>query len=177
MRKLLLILAFISIAGCRPLVVQNRDDSSVPVTLRVDDAAYWLEEWYRVTVLPSDQIEQALATREQEFAARQDARNRLRLALLLAEGPEAVRDQRRALGLLDGLDQAQVSGSARALAALLSQVVREQAAASGKITTLKQDLKQTGDRVNELERQLQELTNIEQSIQQREMPVEGKEKQ
>jgi hypothetical protein len=176
-RKLLLILIFVLIAGCRPLVVQNHDDGPVPVTLRVDDAAYWLEEWYRVTVLPGDQVEQTLATREQEYAAHQDARNRLRLALLLAEGPEAVRDQRRALGLLDGLDQTQVSGSARALAALLSQVVREQAATSGKITTLKQELKQAGDRVDELERQLQELTNIEQSIQQREMPVEGKEKQ
>jgi hypothetical protein len=163
--------------GCQPMLVQSHDDGPVPVTLRVDDAAYWLEEWYRVTVLSGDQIERTLVTLEQEFAARQDTRNRLRLALLLAEGPVAVRNQRRALSLLEGLDQERASGSARALAALLSQVVREQAAASDKITALKQNLKQTGDRVQELEQQLQELTDIEQSIQQREAPVQGKEKE
>ncbi len=175
-KRLILYICFL-VGGCQPMVVQNHDEGPVPVTLRVDDAAYWLEEWYRVTVLPVDQIEQALVTREQEFAERPDTRNRLRLALLLAEGPRTVRNQRRALSLLDGLDQEHASGSARALAALLSQVVREQAAADDRIYALKQDLKQTGDRVKELEQQLQELTNIEQSIQQREVPVEGKEKQ
>ena len=177
MRKYLIVITCFLVGGCQPMVVHNRDEGPVPVTLRVDDAAFWLEEWYRVTVLPGDQIEQTLVTREQEFAARQDTRNRLRLALLLAEGPQAVRNQRRALSLLEGLDQQHASGSARALAALLSQVVREQAAAGDKITALKQDLKQTGDRVKELEQQLQELTNIEQSIQQREAPVQGKEKE
>jgi G3E family GTPase len=59
---------------------------------------------------------------------------------------------------------------------LLSQVVREQAAASDKIAVQKQDLQQTRDRVKELEQQLQELTDIEQSIRQRETPVEQKEK-
>jgi hypothetical protein len=159
------------------MVVQSEGDGPMPVTLRVDDATYWLEEWYRVTVLPTDQIEQTLATWEQEFSAHQDTRNRLRLALMLAEGPQGVRDQQRALSLLDGLDQAHASGSARALAVLLSQVVREQATASAKMISLKQDLQQAGDRVKELEQQLQELTNIEQSIQQRETPAESKEKE
>jgi len=42
---------------------------------------------------------------------------------------------------------------------------------------LKRDLAQADGRVKELERQLQELTHIEQSIQQREIPVERKEKE
>lgn len=177
MRKLLFIITCSLVAGCQSWVVQSQNSGPVPVTLRVDDAAYWLEEWYRVTVLPNDQVAQTLVTREQEFAAHRDTRNRLRLALLLAEGPAVVRDQLRALSLLEGLDQKEASGSARALAALLAQVVREQTAAGDKITVLKQDSRQAGERVKALERQLQELTNIEQRIQQRETPVKGKEKE
>jgi len=50
---------------------------------------------------------------------------------------------------------------------LLEQVIGEQLWAGDKITELRDKLKQSDTRVEELERQLQELTNIEQSIQQR----------
>jgi len=176
-RKFLLSLAFIVTAGCQPMAVQHHNEGPVPVTLRVDDAAYWLEEWNRLMALPADQVDQALTNREQEFARSASTRNRLRLVLLLAEGPPAVRDERRALVLLAELDDGDASASARALAALLRQVVREQRAAGEKIATLKQAVSDSDERVKELERQLQELTDIEQSIQQRETPVERKEKE
>ena len=160
------------------MAVQRDRDGPVPVTLRVDDAAYWLEEWQRLMDLPPEQLDQAMKLREQEFKDNpRDVRNRLRLALLLVEGPVAVRDTRRAQSLLDGLDQAHISPSSRALAALLSQVVRERLAAGDKIATMKQGLSESEQRVKELERQLQELTDIEQSIQQRETPVERKERE
>ena len=69
------------------------------------------------------------------------------------------------------------SASALALAAMLEQVIGEQRWASERIQTLKADLKRREARVEELERQLQELTNIEQSIQQRETPGDRKEKE
>ncbi len=175
MHKLLFILTCAVVSACQPVTVQHHKEGPVPVTLRVDDAAYWLEEWYRVIGLPEDQLKQTLQTREQEFARYQDARTRLRLALPLAVGPAEVRDQARALTLLKGLNQARASESARALAALLTQVVSEQVDSSAKISKLKRDAVQADERVKELERQLQELTNIEQSIQQRETPVERKE--
>jgi len=99
--KLLLIIGLTLLGACRPVTVQHHKGGPVPVTLRVDDAAYWLEEWYRVVELPGDQLGQTLQTREQEFVRYQDARTRLRLALLLAEGPAEVRDQGRALTLLE----------------------------------------------------------------------------
>jgi hypothetical protein len=176
-RNSLLLLAFILVAGCQPLTMQRRDDGPVPVTLRVDDAAYWLEEWFRIVSLPADQVEQAVQLRQEEFARNPDARNRLRLVLLLAEGPPAVRDERRAQALLAQLDEAQTSPSAHALAELLRRMIREQLAARGKIATLEQGLSESEQRVKELERQLQELTDIEQSIQQRETPVQRKEKE
>jgi len=176
-RKILFLTVCFLVAACQPVTVQRHDDGPVPVTLRVDDAAYWLEEWYRVTSLQGDQLDQTLKTREQEFAEHRNPRTRLRLALLLGEGPPAVRDQLRALALLEKMDTANASASGRALAALLGQAIREQVVSGDKIKQLQQDLAQSAQRVEELERQLQELTNIEQSIQQRETPLEGKEKQ
>ncbi|MEA2081114.1 MAG: hypothetical protein U9P00_14945 [Pseudomonadota bacterium] len=142
----------------------------VPVSLRVDDAAYWLEEWYWVTGLPETQQREILANREREFQASATPRNRLRLALLLAEGSGSVRDQRRALELLEGMDTDQVSDSGKALSALLRQVIAEHDWFGDQITGLRNQLKESETRVEELERQLQALTAIEQNIQQREMP-------
>jgi hypothetical protein len=176
-RKSLLFMVIIMTAGCQPMAVERHDEGPMPVTLRVDDSAYWVEEWSRLMALPADRVDEALSVREQEFASNPDARSRLRLALLLAEGPPAVRHERRALTLLAGVeDDPHASASARALANLLTQIIREQLRSSDKINTLEQSLNESGVRVKELERQLQELTDIEQSIKQRETPVERKEK-
>jgi uncharacterized protein (DUF342 family) len=56
------------------------------------------------------------------------------------------------------------------LAALLKQVLDEQRWSIDKIAELNQKLKASRMRVEELELQLQELTTIEQHIQQRELP-------
>ena len=161
---LLVIMAIL--VGCQPVTVQ-RVEGPVPVTVRVDDAAYWLEEWHRAITLPEDQLKLARETREQEFARDATVRSGLRLALLLAEGPKAVRDQGRALALLESLDLENASDSARALAALLRQVIEEQQWSADRITELRTLGKESSTRIEELERQLQELTHIEQTIQQR----------
>ncbi|NIA01344.1 MAG: hypothetical protein GWP13_01020 [Planctomycetia bacterium] len=71
---------------------------------------------------------------------------------------------------MKGLDIDRADGSARALAALLRQNIEEQDWSGGKIAGLREKLKQSEARVEELERQLQELTTIEQNIQQRVTP-------
>ena len=166
MSKLLVLIGFILLAGCQPVTVQ-RTDGPVPLAVRVDDAAYWLEEWNRIRELPDDKLQHTLKSREREFANAPSPRSRLRLVLLLTEGPKLVRDQSRARSLLKGLDKASASDSANALAALLEQIIGEQLWAGDKITELRTKLKQADTRVEELERQLHELTDIEQSIQQR----------
>ncbi len=166
MSKLFIMLVFILVSGCQPMTVQ-RAEGPVPLAVRVDDAAYWLEEWNRIRDLSGDRLQRTLKTRERDYAKSPQPRSRLRLALLLAEGPKPVRDQSRALLLLKGLNADAASESARALAALLQQIIGEQLWAGEKITELRDKLKQADTRVEELERQLQELTNIEQSIQQR----------
>jgi len=77
--------------------------------------------------------------------------------------------------LLAELDATRASDSAKALAALLQQVIEEQNWSGDKMAELSQKLKDAQTRVEELERQLQELTTIEQNIQQRELPSGSKE--
>lgn len=175
--KYLLILSFVALTACQPMTVQHHEEGPLPVSVRVDDTAYWLEEWHQVSLLPEVQFKLALKNREQEFERKPDPRARLRLALLLATGPAPVRDQSRALALLKDMDEMGVSESARALTALLTQMIEEQLWSGDKITELKEKSSKADTRVEELEQQLQELTDIEQSIQQRETPVDRKEKQ
>ena len=167
MPRVLGFLLLVSLAACQPVTVQRSDEGGVPVTVRVDDAAYWLEEWYRLKDLPEAQLVEIVASRRQEFEQLPGPRNRLRLALLLAEGPAPVRDQAHAQRLLRGLDPAEASASAKALAALLDQVIAEQRWSVDKIAEQRAKIEQNAARIEELERQLQELTDIEQSIQQR----------
>jgi len=164
----LIFIAIILLSACQPVTVQH-GEGAVPISLRVDDAAYWLEEWRWVSSLPEVQQREILASREREFQQSATPRNRLRLALLLAEGPGSIRDQRRALELLEGMNTDQASDSGKALSALLQQVIAEHDWFNVKISRLRANLKESETRVEELERQLQELTTIEQNIQQREI--------
>lgn len=174
MRKLVCILAILGLSACQPLTVQ-RTDGAVPFAVRVDDEAYWLEEWYLVISLPEDQLVQALKAREDEFERSATPRTRLRLALLLAEGPQQVRNQERALELLMELDTDRASESTRALATLLKQVIDDQRRSNDKMAELSRKLHDSRTQIEELEQQLQELTTIEKNIQQRELPNSLKE--
>ncbi len=87
MRNLLWIVAIIGVAACQPITVKEVDCPLTTTTVRMDDAAYWLEEWQRTIALPEDRLVQTLNARELEFERSANPRTRLRLALLLAEGP------------------------------------------------------------------------------------------
>ena len=165
----LIFIVIILLSACQPVTVQ-RTEGVVPISLRVDDAAYWLEEWHWVSGLPESQQREIVANREREFQQSDSPRNRMRLALLLAQGPGSVRDQDRALELLLEMDMDAVSDSGKALSALLQQVIAEHDWFGDKMKHLRTELDESEARIAELERQLQELTTIEQNIQQREIP-------
>jgi len=169
-RKQLYLMLFLSflLHGCQPVTVQRSEGAlPLPVSMRVDSVAYWLEEWQRIVAQPEYQLRMALETREREFTAAANPRTRLRLALLLAAGPASIRDQPRALNLLKELDVAEADESEKALAGLLEQMIAEQQWSGDKIAEQRARLKETEDRISELERQLQELKDIEHTIQQR----------
>ena len=174
MHNLLWLVTIIGLSACQPVTVRH-EDCLVPVSESMNDEAYWLDEWHWVIALPEDQLVETFKTRELEFERSANPETRLRLALLLAEGPQPVRDQARALELLKELDAGQASASARALAALLQQVIEEQRWSINKMTELNKKLEASQTHAAELELQLQELTTIEQNIQQRELPNSQKE--
>ena len=169
MRNLLWIAAITALSACQQVPVQPVDCPML-VEVKMDDTARWLEEWHQDITLPEDQLLQTFKARELEFERSANPGSRLRLALLLAEGPQPVRDQARALELLAGLDAGQASDSERALAALLKQVIEEQKWLIDKVAETNRKWKDTQAHADELERQLQELTTIEQNIQQRKLP-------
>ncbi len=177
MHKFVLIALSFVLGACQAVTVQPDRDGPLPVSVRVDDVALWLEEWRQTTDLPKEQIKLALKSREADFERDADPRTRMRLALLLATGPASVRDQQRARVLVGYMDKTSAREATLALAALLQQVIEEQLWSAGKITALKRNLRHADARIAELEQQLQALTNIEQSIQQRETPVSRKEKE
>ena len=154
-KKLLLIVSCVFFAACQPMTVQRHEEGPLPVTVRVDDTAYWLEEWRQVSLMSDIQFKLALKNRQQEYKLKPDARTRLRLALLLATGPAPQRDQARALELLEGMGDEGVSDSALALAALVLQMIEDQLWSGGKITELKGELEDAEARIQELEQQLE----------------------
>jgi hypothetical protein len=173
MHKFAVLLCLASLLACQPVVHTRNGEpvtaSAGPRAIFVvgDDVGAWLAEWKHVVELPEDGVQKALKAREQVYERTADPRDGVRLALLLAQGPKPVRDQSRASKLLKELNMDKAGEGPRALAALLEQVIGEQHWAGDKITELRSKLKDSGTRIEELEQQLQEVTNIEQSIQQR----------
>jgi hypothetical protein len=167
------LLLFISLMlpGCSPITVDRNTESPVPVQLRVDDAAYWLEEWLRTLQLPPEQYQQVLDARSTDFANNPGPRSRLRLAMLLAVGKPSGLDREQALKLVRGMETETATKSAKALAALLEIVISQQLLVEktegSQQMDLKKELTAAKRRIQELERQLHDLTTIEQNIQDR----------
>jgi len=93
--------------------------------------------------------------------------------LLLAVGNEPVRDTRQARQLLEELDTPPESPRSQELVAILKQFLDEQEVAARKLKELSRQVSAQNMRIEELEEQQKALTTIEQSIQQREIPLEN----
>lgn len=177
---LVIMFALLVTTGCAPLTVARNTERPIPIQLRVDDAAYWLEEWYRTIRLPGDQYQAALEAREASFKSHPGPRSRLRLALLLADGKPSGLDLPRALKLVRGLEP-EAADSAKALALLLEKrlvsllSVKKPKPSKTSVKTkndkekaeLSKELQAAQLRIKELEQQLHDLTEIEQNIQER----------
>jgi len=135
---------------------------------------YWLAELHATRGMTADQQRQALQSLEQELHDNPSSSNRLRVALLLAAGSEEIRDQRRALTLVEEIDPVSYDAGDQEMIIVFRQFLTEQRQANRKIHILWKQLDDQGRRIEELEQQLQALMTIEQKIQQRESPAAGK---
>jgi hypothetical protein len=144
-----------------------------PVVTRGHSADDWLDELHATRTMTPQQLQQELGSRQHDFRYDPSESNRLRLVLLLAAGNEPVRDTRQARKLLEELDTLPDSPDGQELVAILKQFLDEQEAAARKLKKLSRQVARQNTRIKELEEQQKALTTIEQSIQQREIPVEN----
>ena len=158
------------LSGCAHWDLPPVTERSVSVSVASSD---WLEEARRVQLMPAALQPGEMRQRELAHQAEATAASGLRLALLLVLGSETVRDEPRALTLLDRLDPDSLDLSQAALADLLRQWVRERRRSLELLRAERKALAERDARIQELESQLEAVTSIEQSIRQRQKPLQG----
>ena len=141
-----------------------------PVVTRGYGTDYWLAGLHNTRAMTPDEIRQTVQAWEQELHDDPSAGNHIKLALLLTAGDASVRDPKRARELLDGLDPAPDNTGDQELVTILRQMIDEQSQANMAISSLKKQTRKQTLRIKELEQQQRALTDIEQNIQQREIP-------
>lgn len=165
-RFLILAVMAALLSGCSELQHYG-DGGFAPVIDSGRGVNRWLDELHATHAMSEEMLQQTLEYREQDFRDYPTTANRMRLALLLATGEEPVGDRKRARKLLNGIDAGAGSDSERELVAILQQFLEEQGQSSRKINILWKQVTEQNRRIEELEQQLQALTTIEQTIQQR----------
>ncbi len=143
------------------------DSGNVPVVSREYGIDYWLTELHKTRGMTPAELQQTFNIWELEFDSDPNAGNSIKLALLLTFSDAPVRDRKRARELLDGLGEIPMKTSHQELVVILQQVLDDQEQAHITISKLKKQAQKQSGRIQELELQLQALTDIEQNIQQR----------
>ncbi len=155
------------LGGCSQM--QTYTDHVLPPVFEGGQGANdWLGDLHNTHGLTNSELQDVLEDWDQAYRDNPVISNRLRLALLLAAGDEAVRDRGRARELLDGINTAPLDTGEQELVSLLQQFLTEHEEDTGKISVLSKQVRDQGRRIEELEQQQRDLTTIEQSIQQRE---------
>ena len=132
----------------------------------------WLADMRVLRARPAEELPAIRTAREKVFRTRPTLDHRMRLVLLLVIGDEPVRDEKRARRLLEKLNPLPANTSEQEFISLLRQFLTEQALSERKLSVLWKQVTTQNRRIEELEQQLQALTNIEQNIQQRDpLPV------
>ena len=167
MRRGWLVLLLV-LSGCAHWELPPVSDRSIAAS-----GSDWLSETREVQLMPAHIQPVELQRRQQAHKHEDTAVSGLRLALLLTLGGEAVRDEARALEILNGIDATRLTVSQLALADLLGQLSRERQQAQALRRAERKVLAEQEARIRELESQLEAVTSIEQSIRQRQKPLQG----
>ncbi|MCA1804074.1 MAG: hypothetical protein LC646_01610 [Xanthomonadaceae bacterium] len=167
MRRVWLVLLLV-LSGCAHWELPPVSDRSIAAS-----GSDWLGEAREVQQMQAHIQPVELQRRQLAHKHEDTAVSGLRLALLLTLGAEAVRDEARALEVLNGIDATRLNVSQLALADLLGQLSRERQQAQALRRAGRKALAEQEARIRELESQLEAVTSIEQSIRQRQKPLQG----
>ena len=143
-----------------------------PVTSKGYGTDYWLEQMHEMRTMAPEQRLVTYELWEQDYIKNPDTNNRIKLGLLLATGHESIRNQQRALDILNGIGPGTENHSDQEFIILLLQFIDEQLQADATISDLRALTRKKNRQIKALEEQQQALTNIEQNIQQRETQPE-----
>ena len=159
--------ALVLVAGCSQMQpYTNR--VLPPVFEGGQGVSDWLGELHTTRGLTRSELQDILEAWDQAYRDHPTTNNRLRLALLLGAGDKAVRDHGRSRKLLKGIDSSALGPGEQELIFILQRFLAEHEADRGEINILSKQVREQGQRIDELEQQQRDLTTIEQSIQQRE---------
>jgi hypothetical protein len=168
---ILVVTALLMLTACSEF--QYYSSEVAPVISKGYGADYWLAEVYATRAMTPEQRQVTVKLWQQEYNNNPDTSNGIRLALLLAAGDESMRNPERALELLEWIDPDMENDGDRELILILRQFIDEQFKTEAALNDLKTLAEKKNRLINELEQQLQALTNIEQNIQQRENQLEA----
>jgi hypothetical protein len=167
-------LFFVLVLGGCNSIAQKPHSEVVPVIDRGSDLNNRFEELHVSRAMTPGQLEPYLASRELNFLDNPNFDNRMTLVLLLAAGDKAIRDQVRALELLEGIGSVPIDTADQELVLILKQFLETQLATSRRYDLLSKQLSEQDKQIEELKQQLRELTTIEQNIQQRDKALEDR---
>lgn len=172
LRVTLLLLMGIGLQACAPMPpAQPPPPKPMPVVYERSSVAWWAEV-RAVQALPKAHQAAELKARQQALKDEPSDLNRVRLLLLEALGSSAVRNESHALTLLGELgSDEEVDPGLASLAALLKQQLKEKQRVQALLATERAQAAEHQERVKQLEEQLEALTSIEQSIQEREKQI------
>lgn len=159
-------LLFVALTSCSEFQ-SYRNTGYAPVVTRGLGTEYWLNELHNTRWSTPEESRETVMQWEQELLDDPSDGNRIKLALLLVAGDEAVRDPKRARELLDEVTEILTDTSDREFITVLGQMIDQQEQASAAISKLNKQVKRKNRRIRELEEQQRALTDIEQNIQQR----------
>ena len=164
------LIALTALAACAPL------DPKTPRIVEVDGI---VAEAARLVRAPATEQKAALTRAQRAFLAEASAANRLRLATFLATLPEPLRDDARAMELLESLADSREPGYGR-FAALLAEQTAEHARlareAERNARERERSDKERDKREEALRQQLEGLRTIERGILEREERLRRRDK-
>lgn len=164
LRGFLCALVALLVAGCAPWHVLDRPQRNA-VAGQYD--MQWLAQLQKAYDLHNADLLQALKHRQAAVAADPSAANQLRLALLLAFGEPRVRNDAKALELSR---QAAAKATHRVtyiLAHHVESVVRDRIAARQRLDRFRQEAAAQKERADALQKKLNALKSIEESLNRR----------
>jgi hypothetical protein len=172
MKVVLFVLLLSGLGACAELQrLQQGEGGECQQPEQMPGVVRWLEAAQMIRESSPDRQQQLMQDWEAAFQSTPALDTRMQLALIFAIGAEQLRDHLQARRLLNDIDPLPEAVADREFIVMLRQVLEDQSQSERKLAILWKQATLQNRRIEELEKQLRALTNIEKNIQNRDVPV------